>query len=811
MKELHFAEHFRKLYHMKPFIAYSTILCSMLVGSPAFAGEMDHAERSTAPAGFEENKGQVLTTEGGPASFVRYRLTDGNTNIFLLGNGIAYQFGNLHHPAGQMTSKNDATYDAAAGERSHAPRERLDLETYRMDMVLEGSDPMARITAEGISADYTQYYGQNALDVHTYTRIIYHAVYPGIDWVVYTTQKGMKYDFVVHPGADPAMIQLRFKHHEELYVDANGALIHGNRMGRFTEERPVSFQRGKEVPTKFKLDGELLTFELAGYDRNETLTIDPDRIWGTYYGGTDMEEDASCTADGDGNVYLAGSTSSSYAIGSGGYQNSFAGYSDGFLVKFNANGVRQWGTYYGGIEEEKRLFCAVDALGNIYLSGTTRSDSAIAIGGHQDVYGGGYTDAFIVKFDQNGVRIWATYYGGAGIDASDNCVVDGENNVYLLGESNSATGIAFAGHSNIYDGRNAFLVKFDPNGVRIWGTYYGGSGESCTTDGQDNVYIAGTSQNADTSLVYQGHQMIHGADNDAFLVKFNSAGVRQWGTYYGGGASDIGTSCAGDSDGNVYLGGYTWSTTAIESGGHQSALSAWTDAFLVKFNSAGVRQWGTYYGGDGGDFAYSCATDSSGNVFISGTTQSTTAIASNGFQDTIGGYIDAYVVKFNSDGIRQWGTYYGGTNTDLGESCAVDPNGNVYLAGSTGSPTGIATPGAHDTGFSGSVTNTRDAYLVKFDDMSLPTGLGSPPTDGPSFAIWPNPNSGDRLYLRAETLGPATVEFFDALGKLQHRVDNVQLEGRTPVALSSAALPMGLYLVRITVEGRWHTAPLLVE
>src|SRR5690606_30019464 len=118
-----------------------------------------------------------------------------------------------------------------------------------------------------------------------------------------------------------------------------------------------------------------------------------------------------------------------------------------------------------------------------------------------------------------------------------------------------------------------------------------------------------------------GHQNILGGNFDAYLVKFNSVGVRQWATYYGGANSDEGYSCSTDGTGNVYLAGPTTSTSNIASVGHQNTIGGGQyDAFLVKFNSLGVRQWGTYYGGTGDDFGYSCATDNSGNVFLAGKT-----------------------------------------------------------------------------------------------------------------------------------------------------------------------------------------------
>src|SRR5690606_17519606 len=142
----------------------------------------------------------------------------------------------------------------------------------------------------------------------------------------------------------------------------------------------------------------------------------------------------------------------------------------------------------------------------------------------------------------------------------------------------------------------------------------------------------------------------------------------------------------------------TLSNTNITSGGHQNAYGGGSnDAFLVKFNTDGVRLWGTYYGGSAIDYGSSCASDGTGNVYLSGRTQSASNIASGGHQNTYGGSSDAYLVKFNSDGVRQWATYYGGSDTDYGSSCATDGSGNVYLAGRTKSANNIASGGHQNT------------------------------------------------------------------------------------------------------------------
>jgi len=688
-----------------------------------------------------------------------------------------------------------------------------------MDMLLEGANSNARITTEGRSADYTQYYNHDALDVHTYTRVTYHDVYPGIDWVVYTTEarlpgapSGMKYDFVLRSGADPANIQLLFKDQTELRLLADGSLLHGNPMGRFTEEKPVSFQNGKEVGTRFVLNGDRLSFALDNYDRSQPLTIDPARIWGTYYGGTGSDFGSSCTVDSSGNVYLAGTTGSTSDIASAGHENTFGGGDyDAFLVKFDAAGVRQWGTYYGGSLLDVGYSCAVDGNGNAYLAGSTNSSNGIAYAGHQNTFGGEW-DAFLVKFDASGMRQWSTYYGGMGDDrVGSYCAVDGSGNVYLPGYTYSPDAIASGGHQNTLGGEwDAFLVKFNAAGLRQWGTYYGGSypdfAYGCVADGSGNVYLSGFTLSS-TAIASGGHQNTIGGSSDAFLVKFDASGVRQWGTYYGGPELDSGQACAVDDNGNVYLAGYTSSSTAIASSGQQNTSGGNEDAFLVKFDPDGIRQWGTYYGGTSIDYAWSCAVDSSDNVFLAGNTSSTTAIASGGHQNTYGGgTYDGFLVKFSASGVRQWATYYGGLGYDDAFGTVAN-TGNVYLAGSTGSSNAIAADG-HQGVFGGGV---YDAFLVKFEGDGT-VGLTTDESDQQTITIWPNPNAGDRFFLQAQGNGLAEVQLFDAMGKLQFSEALMLLAGQSPVEVALGShLAKGLYMVQMTWEGQSHTAPLLIE
>ncbi len=388
-------------------------------------------------------------------------------------------------------------------------------------------------------------------------------------------------------------------------------------------------------------------------------------------------------------------------------------------MKYSISGVRAWATYYGGGENDIGRSCVTDVNGDVYLAGFTNSTTGIATGGYQNTYGGGMPDAFLVKFNNSGVRQWATYYGGSGEDYGHYCATDSSGNVYLAGYTESTTRIASGGYQNTYGGGNndAFLVKFNSIGARLWATYYGGNSNdfalSCVTDRNGNVYLAGYTGSTNGIASSSGHQNNYGGGTyDAYLAKFNSSGILQWATYYGGSGIERFSSCSTDGSGNVYLAGATSSTNSIAFGGHQSSYGGGSDdAYLVKFNTSGVRQWATYYGKSGQDIAYSCTTDGNGYVYLAGFTGSTSGMTYVGYQNIHGGgYSDAFLAKFDENSILQWATYYGGRSDDAIYSCTTDRSGNLYLAGFTESVNGIAA-GGHQNTYGGDV---YDAFLVKF-------------------------------------------------------------------------------------------------
>ncbi|MDA7836719.1 SBBP repeat-containing protein [Salibacteraceae bacterium] len=709
----------------KTFLFVSMAVLTSSVSANTNTSELDKFNSTKSVVSFTENKGQISDQNYNPRPDVLFSGVANGLTFHIRKDGISYQTSRV-----DSWKEQDENLPEGMVEEGKIDSVPDQMTIYRTDINWLGFNKDYTIESGEAKAGFNNYYlpscPEGAMNVKSYTDVTFKNLYAGVDVKWYEKNGELEYDFIVAPNTDYTKIAWEIQGAEKISIGENGQLIIKTPLGEIEEQAPVAFQGETQVEAAWKIDGNKISFQLGSYNENESLTIDPVvRLWGTYYSGSGREFGQSCATDANGNVYLAGYTRGSYAgiATAGAHLTSINNNYFGFLVKFNTSGERQWGTYYGGSDTDYGYSCATDTSGNVYLAGLTGSATGIATAGaHQTTYGG-LSDAFLVKFNSSGVRQWGTYYGGTGSDEGYSCATDASGNVYLAGRTSSTTGIATTGaHQTTSGGSDdAFLVKFNSSGVRQWGTYYGGSqtelGHSCATDANGNVYLTGYTSSSDGIATAGAHQTTSGGSYDAFLVKFNSSGVRQWGTYYGGTGSDEGYSCATDASGNVYLAGHTSSTTGIATvGSHQNIFGGSDDAFLVKFNSSGVRQWGTYYGGSQTELGHSCATDANGNVYLTGYTSSSDGIATAGAHQTIlGGNQDAFLVKFGASGVRQWGTYYGGTQNDFSYSCATDANGNVHIAGTTFSESAIASFGAHQVSCEACSIPHEAAFIVKFD------------------------------------------------------------------------------------------------
>lgn len=438
----------------------------------------------------------------------------------------------------------------------------------------------------------------------------------------------------------------------------------------------------------------------------QSLVIDPTLEWGTFYGpDTNVSPLYDVAVDGLGNVYAAGMTyagSTENIATTGAYLVTYQGNADAYLIKFDSSGNRLWGTYYGGIDLDWGYAVAADGHHSVYLAGFTMSNDSLLIatpGSLQPGNGGG-GNGFLAKFDGNGDRLWATFYGGDQQDELYSVVCDGSNNVIIAGVATSTFNIATPGsfedsfYNPGYQYTAGLLAKFDSVGDRLWGTYYKSFTDtfvvadvyngSVATDGFNLYFSAWTDGGDSVTTPGTWQPDFQGTLSNVLLAKFNDSGARQWATFYGGSDQNNSGSVACDKIGNVYLMGMTTSDSAIASAGcFQPTRAGGWDIFLAKFDPAnGSRIWGTYYGGPGDETISTTqiASGAAGYLYITGYTGSTTGIATAGVWQAVygGGVNDAFLAAFDANDSEVWSTYYGGDGDDDAEACATD---NVGIFG----------------------------------------------------------------------------------------------------------------------------------
>lgn len=510
----------------------------------------------------------------------------------------------------------------------------------RADVIrLRDADPRAALVGEDpLSATITSFHGPGAhgLAVPSFERVRTRSAYPGIDVVFHAGPRGIEIDFEVSPSADPSRIAFEHVGGEQAFeVQGDGSLASkgGARPIVLSPPRTFELAAGTRSPIASAWRSDA-TFAVGARSPQSAIVIDPVLDMATYLGGSgdDVTGIGGVALDGAGNIYVAGTTTSSdLPVSAGAYDTTLAGADDVFVAKTSADGkTLLYCTYLGGSGIETYAYLerpiVVDAGGAVFVSGqTASSDFPTTPGAYDTTPNGGY-DAYVTKLAPDGKSLlYSTVVGGTGDDHGFGIAVDAAGAAYLGGWTKSLDFPITSG--SIASSATDFVLKLAPNGGSlVYSTHAGGP---------TMVIFALAAQNGIATVTGDTR-------NDAFPI---TPGAFQ--PTYGGGLFDVA---------------------------------------VMQLNAAGTDyRYSTYLGGDQLDESFAIALDGAGNAVVVGDTYSANfPTSTNAFQKSFGGDKDAWIAKLDAKGQKLlYGSFIGSTEYDGATGVCVDPLGNAFISGLT--------------------------------------------------------------------------------------------------------------------------------
>ena len=572
----------------------------------------------------------------------------------------------------------DSAFDFVAQRRGQAIQLRKDGASFiirgeTLNMQLLGVNPHPKVQGAQELPDKRHYFiGSDrtrwATNVTAYSAVEYRDIYGGVD-MIYRDSDTLEYDFVVHPGSDPRSIRFRFD--GAAGVGRDGELLVRTQHTEIHHHRPIAYQivdgAKRTVDARFEAFNEdEIGFEVGDYDTSKTLILDPVVVMSSYLGGS-----------------------------------------------------------RGDVISE----IATDAVGNIYVVGTSGSEDFPAVGPLRRTPGFFSNFVFVAKLNPEASSIlYTAILSGGDVDETDGkgIAADSQGNVYITGSTTSARfpvvnpiqpkkgGFFYA---------DAFVTKISPDGSQlIYSTYLGGTshdvGRDIAVDGAGNAYILGSTRSTDFPTA-NAIQPKNKGSQDLFVTKLNASGsALVYSTYIGGSGDEAfieGTQYSGhfggitvDLQGNAYAAADTQSADFPVKNPFQSKLAGGRDLVVFGLDPTGALSFATYLGGSKDETHANIAIDPGGAVYVTGRTLSPDFPTLNAVQSTFGGFQDAFVAKLSPAGNSLvFSTYLGGTASDEGGDLVVDANGSVYVTGTTASPN-FPTMNPLQTTFAGGGSNLTD-------------------------------------------------------------------------------------------------------
>jgi gliding motility-associated-like protein len=674
------------------FIKFQFIICFLIMS--IFA----HAQVAIAPIEFIENQGQW------DAPFL-YKGTTPRGDFFLSNHSISYLLGHKDNSE-KVHNKHHGNIVGPV---------TLDYHAYRMNFLQ--SSPDCKVTSAKKQSHYYNYFLGNDANrwknnIHPALNVDYHNVYNNIDLHCYSENGNLKYDVLVHAGANIKDIQFEYDGLTEISIQKKCLHLQTS-VGDNMEMAPYAYQyiNGEkvEVPCEYVLNKNVVSYKVGkNYNPTVDLVIDPIVIFCTFTGSTADNWGYTATYDSLGNFYAGGivgypanaTFTGAYPTTTGAFQATFGGGGaggmgnqfryDASISKFNSTGTTLlYGTYLGGSDNDQPQSLIVDYAGNLVIAGRTYSTNFPTSTNAYDATQNGNGDLFVTKLNWTGTAlIGSTFVGGSGDDA-----------VNLYADENTLGDLK---HNYSDDARSEVIV-----------------------DSSNNVYVAFATSSSNFPMVSANQSTIGGLQDGVLIKLNNNLSSLLWSTFIGGSGNDAAyaISLNNKNHSEIFVGGGTMSTNFPTTAGtihttNQGGIDGW----LRKYNvNTFAMLASTYIGTSGTDQVYGVKTDDSNFVYIMGQAQ-------GAYPVTAGVYSNPNSSQFASKINNTLTTYIASTvygkgstsSTDIAPNAfLVDKCGNIYISGwggpiisnHPGNTTGMPVSGNAQQ----STTDGSDFYFIVFD------------------------------------------------------------------------------------------------
>ncbi|MBN2135660.1 MAG: SBBP repeat-containing protein [Acidobacteria bacterium] len=416
------------------------------------------------PLYFIHNEGQV-------DSKAQYYVKAHNYTLWMITNGLVFDKTRLIKKTGEETEKTPADF-------KHSKPDKFERNVSRL--IFLGSNGEVKIASEEPTEYKVNYFRGNDQskwysDIDTSKSVKYESIYNGIDLRVYGIEKQIEYDWIVHPGADPAYIRFKYENVKSIEIDSEGDLVIDTDFGSLIHKKPVSYQiiNGEKVSIKAdfkKLGDNSYGFTVPEYNTEYAVVIDPLILeYSTYLGGNDEDSGNGIAVDSEGAAYITGNTSSSDFPTLNQYQ-AYQGGTDVFITKLSSTGNSLiYSTYLGGSADDYGYGIAVDSEDAAYVTGSTSSSDFPTLNQYQAFQGG--TDVFVTKLSSTGNSlIYSTCLGGGSWDEGHGIAVDSRGAAYITGNTNSTDFPTVNQYQTDQGNYDIFITKFqweDPNSAPV--------------------------------------------------------------------------------------------------------------------------------------------------------------------------------------------------------------------------------------------------------------------------------------------------------------------------------------------------------